>query len=129
MGENADAIRRGIELFNQGKIREVLELYDDHATIESHGSILGGAYKGKEALGKYFQKVGETFPQGTQLRVENIYEDKDTVIVEWSSKGKLASGKEFEGRAANVFEIKNGKVVHHRMYTDTEELARATGKL
>jgi len=129
VGKHADAIRRGIELFNQGKIREVLELYDDRATLESQGSILGGAYKGKEAIGKYFQQVGATFPQGTHLRVENIYEDKDTVIVEWSSKGKLANGKEFEGRAANIFEIKNDKVVHHRMYTDTEGLARLSGKL
>jgi len=129
VGKNADAVRKGIELFNQGKIREGLSLYDDRATVEIPGSILGGAYKGKQALTKYFQQLGATFPKGIQRSLENVYEAGDTVIAEWIAKATLANGKALEWRAASVFQLKNGKIVHQRAYSDTEALARAAGKL
>ncbi len=129
MGRNADTVRKGIELFNKGNIPELLQLYDDKASVEFNGSILGGAYRGKTALIQFFQKVGEAYPTGVQLSVKNVMESGDMVVVEWTATGKLANGKEVEDRAAHVFELSGGKVVHHRGYPNTEEIARAAGEL
>lgn len=129
MGENVERIRQGIELFNQGKIRELMDLYDNAVEVESAGSIIGGAFRGKQGLAEWFQKIGNTFTGGVHLRVENLYEAGDTIVVEWSSKAKLASGKEFEGKALNIFEFRGDKIAKHRLYSDTEQLAKAVGEL
>lgn len=129
MGKNADAVKKGVEMFNQKKMKEVMDLYDDTAVIESQGTVLGGAFKGKKAIADYFQKLGSTFPGGVRLRIENLHEAGDTVVAEWKTTGKLANGKDFEDRAAHVFDFRGGKVIRHRQYTNTENLARAMGKL
>lgn len=129
MGQNAEAVKRGIELFNQGNIPQLMDLYDRAAKVESQGSIIGGNYKGKDGLKEWFGKIANTYRGGVRLRVENLYEAGDAVIVEWTAKGKLANGKEIEGKTLNVLEFRGGKVVSHRLYSDTEQLARAMGKL
>lgn len=129
MGRNADLVRNGIKSFNTGKIDEVVDLYAPQATIEFTGSILGGAYKGKQGVGQFFQKVGETYPGGLRIKVKNIIESGSSVVVEWTAKGKLANGKEVDSRDIHVFDVSKGKVVNHRGYIDAEPLARAMGKL
>lgn len=129
MGRNADLVRNGIKSLNTGKIDEVLDLYDSKATIEFTGSVLGGAYKGKQGVGQFFQKVGETYPGGLRIKVKNMIESGSSVVVEWTAKGKLANGKEVDSRDIHVFDVSKGKVVSHRGYIDAEPLARAMGKL
>src|SRR3972149_6411164 len=51
LGEKADLIRQGIELFNKANIPELMELYDDSVEVESQGSIIGGELRGEEGLG------------------------------------------------------------------------------
>lgn len=129
MGRNGDLVREGFKLVNQGKINEVLDLYDNKASIEFAGSILGGAYKGKQAIGQFYQKVGETYPGGLRLQVKNVLETGNAVVVESIAKGKLANGNEINSRDVHVFELSRGKVVKHRGYIDEEQLARAAGRL
>lgn len=129
MGENADTVRRGIELFNQGKIPELIALYHPDVEVEATGTVMGGAFRGAEGLSQWFQKIGSVYPKGIRLEVENLIESGDTVVTEWSSRGTLANGKEFEGKAVNVLEFRGGKAVKHRYYADSEELARLMGKL
>ncbi len=128
MGENADATRRAIELLNKGKIPELIDTYDSRAVIELHGSVLGGAYKGKEGIAQFFQKLQKVAPGGMQLHIDNLVEAGDTVVVEWTTRGKVG-GREFEGHTASISQLKGGKVVNQRLYIDTEQLARAAGKL
>ena len=129
LGEKADLIRQGIELFNKANIPELMELYDDSVEVESQGSIIGGNFRGKPGLAEWFQKVGNTYSGGIRLHVENLYEAPDAVICEWTAKGKLANGEEIQGKTLNVFEFRGSKVAKHRLYSDTEQLARAMGRL
>lgn len=129
MGENAERVRQGIELFNEAKIPELLDLYHPETEIVAQGTITGGAFTGKAGAMEWFRKIGAAYPEGVHLEVENLYESGDAVIVEWNAKGKLASGERFEGKSLNVLEFRDGKVSKHRFYSDTEALARAMGKL
>lgn len=129
MGENADAVRRGIELFNQGKIPELVELYDPEVEIEAAGTLAGGAFKGKEGLVEWFQKIGALYPSGIHIKVENLLESGNMVVAEWRGKGTLKNGTEIETKSVNVFEFRGGKALKHRFYTDSEQLARLMGQL
>ena len=106
-----------------------MDLYDNSVEVESGGSIIGGTFQGKQGLAEWFQKIGTAFSGGIQLRVENLYEAPDAVVAEWTFKGRLANGEEIQGKTLNAFEFRGSKVVRHRLYTDTELLARAMGKL
>ncbi len=128
-GNNAERIKEGIEHFNQGNIPAVLELYDREAQIESSGTIAGGSFRGKEGVQEWMRKIGATWPEGLRLNVENLQETGDLVFVEWTQEGKLANGKETKQKALNVFELHEGKVKSHRLYTDSERIARDLGKM
>lgn len=121
---NAERIKEGIQHFNQGNIPAVLDLYDREAHIESSGTIAGGTFRGKEGVQEWMQKIGATWPAGLKLNVENLHETGDLVFVEWTQEGKLANGKETKQKALNVFELHEGKVKSHRLYTDSEKIAR-----
>ncbi|HKZ64245.1 MAG TPA: nuclear transport factor 2 family protein [Thermoplasmata archaeon] len=129
MGEKAKLVEQGIKLFNEAKINELMDLYDSAAEVESAGSIIGGNFRGKEGVAEWFKKIASTYSGGIRLQVENLYEAPDAVFAEWNFKGKLANGQELEGRTANVFEFRGDKVAKHRLYTDTESLARAMEKM
>lgn len=129
MGENADAVRRGVDLFNQGKIPELVQLYDPEVEVEASGTLAGGAFKGREGLVEWFRKIGSLYPSGVHINVENLLESGDMVVAEWRGKGKLKNGREIEQKAVNVFEFRDGKAVKHRYYTDSEQLARLMGQL
>lgn len=122
-------MRKAIELFNEGKIAEVMDLYSDNAEVENWGSVIGGTYRGKREIGEWFQKIGTVFPTGVRLDVENLVEHGDQVIVEWQATGKLPSGKTSETKAANVLTFEGPKVSRQRLYTDTESFARDMGQL
>ena len=128
-GENAERIKEGIEHFNRGNIPAVLELYDPAAHIESSGTIAGGTFRGREGVQEWMQKIGTTWPEGLRLHVENLHETGDLVFVEWTQEGKLANGKESKQKSLNVFELHGGKVRSHRLYTDSEKIARDLGKM
>jgi len=128
-GANAETIRRGIELFNQGKIPELMALYHPEVEVEATGTVIGGAFRGKEGLAAWFGKIGSTYPKGVHLHVENLIESGDTVVAEWSAKGTLANGKELAGKAVSVFEFRDGKASKQRYYADSEQIARLMGQL
>jgi ketosteroid isomerase-like protein len=129
VGENADRVRRAIELFNEGKIAEVMDLYADNAEVENWGSVIGGTYRGKREIGEWFQKIGNVFPTGVRLDVENLVEHGNQVIVEWNATGTLSNGKMTGTKAANVITFEGPKVSRQRYYTDTETLARDLGRI
>ncbi len=129
MGKNADLLREGIDLLNQGKIREVVDRYADDVVLEFRGSVLGGAYKGKQGAGQFFQKLGATFPGGAHIQIKNIYEAGETVVAEWTFRGKLANGREYNAPGLHVFEVRGEKLVDQRGYFDTEELANLLEKM
>jgi len=128
-GKNADTIQQGIDLFNQGKIPELVALYHPEVEVEATGTVIGGNFRGKEGLLEWFRKIGSAYPKGVHLKVENLLESGDTVVAEWNAEGTLVNGKEVEAKAVNVFEFREGKAVKHRYYADSEALARLMGKL
>lgn len=129
MGESAIALRKLYRLMNQGKNEEALKMYDEKVVFEVPGSVLGGTFTGTRELGDFFRKVNSVFRNSLVFRVDRIVEAGNTVLVERTATAKMASGQETQWRAADVYEFRRGKVAKVRVYTDTEAIGRATGKL
>ena len=127
MGKNADTVRKSYRLFNQGKFDEALELYDDKVVYEVPGSTIGGYYRGKKQLSKFFSTIQTKFNEGLEFRVDNVIESKNKVIAERRAIVKLGDGKKMEWRSADLYEFRGGKIIRMRAYTDTEAIARAAG--
>lgn len=56
-------------------------------------------------------------------RIENMFEDKDRVILEWTGGGtffkdKRSQGRPFTAQGCGFFRIRNGKIVFQRGYWD-----------
>jgi len=125
VGKNADTVRKFVEAANKGNIQGFLQYVDDNVSMEFGGSVFGGTYRGKKAVIELLQKVGQL----SNIRVKNILESGETVVAEWTTTWKLANGKQIENRVANIMEFSGGKIVNLRGYDDTEQFARAAGKL
>ncbi len=106
-----------------------MDLYDREVHIESSGTLAGGTFRGKEGVAEWFQKIGNLWPEGVHLKLENVDEVGDRVFAEWVSEGKLSNGKEIHVKAMNVFEFHEGKVKSQRLYTDSEKIARDLGRI
>src|SRR4030067_125015 len=104
MGKNADTVRKSYRLFNQGKFDEALELYDDKVVYEVPGSTIGGYYRGKKQLSKFFSTIQTKFNEGLEFRVDNVIESKNKVIAERRAIVKLGDGKKMEWRSADLYE-------------------------
>ncbi len=97
--------------------------------MESSGTLAGGTFRGREGVAEWFQKIGNLWPEGVHLKVENLEEAGDRVFVEWTTEGRLTNGKEIQLKALNVFEFRGDKVKSQRLYTDSEKIMRDLGRI
>ncbi len=97
--------------------------------MESSGTLAGGTFRGREGVAEWFQKIGNVWPEGVRIQVENLEEAGDRVFVEWTTEGRLTNGKENRLKALNVFEFHGDKIKSQRLYTDSEQLMRDLGKM
>ncbi len=129
MSKNVDTVRKTYKLYNEGKFDEAMELYDSKVVYEVPGSTIGGEYKGKKQLLKFFRDISTKFDEELRFRVDNVIENKNQVVVERTSIVKSRGGKRSQWHAADVYKFRGGKIVRMRAYTDTEAIARSSGRL
>lgn len=60
------------------------------------------------------------FPEGLKTDVINVFCDGDTVLVEFTNKGKVVNGKIYENEYVNIFVLNDeGKIREIREYQDS----------
>jgi uncharacterized protein len=121
MGNNLAAIRGAYEAFSRGDVPAVLGvLAADVSWTEAEGFPYGGTYVGPESvLQGVFMRLGTEW-EGYAAVPREFVADGDTVVALGLYSGKyLATGKSFSAPFAHVWELRDGKVVKFRQYTDT----------
>lgn len=136
MGRARDVVEAAFRGWNAGDLDAMLKDYDDNATFWSTARPEG--LRGKAQLREYSQVLFNAFP-GVQINITNLIESGDSVAVEYKVSGTHtgplvtggrtipATGKPIEGQGADFLEVRNGKVVSERIYTDNLELLRQLG--
>lgn len=118
---NIELVKKGYAAFSAGDMETVMNLYDDNVEwIQPGGATISGRYHGKGELGTLLSNLGQKM---TSLKPLRFFADGDTVVV--FSEATIGSEVSHD---VEVFDIRDGKVVHAQTYGDTALMERVYGK-
>jgi ketosteroid isomerase-like protein len=119
--QNIEVVKKGYEAFMAGDIETLMSLLDDNIEwIQPGQSAVSGTYHGKGELGEYISRLAE---KSTTVNPHRFIADGDTVVV----LSETTSGGE-KSQDADVFTLRDGKLVCAQVYGDTAVMERVFGK-
>jgi ketosteroid isomerase-like protein len=119
--DNKEAVKRGYEAFSAGDLDTVMSLFDDDIEwVQPGNSAISGTFHGKTEIMEQFGRMAE---KGLTVKLGRLIAEGDTVvaITEVSAGGET-------GENADVFTLRDGKVVSIRIHGDTALTERVYGK-
>ncbi len=101
---------------NSHDAKSLSDLYHEDAV--NLQVAIGKPLIGKEQIYKDFEDFFKNIPD-TYTKVENLFEDGEWAILEWSGGGKFQpTGKEFKLQGCGFFHVAKGKIKFQRGYWD-----------
>lgn len=117
---NKPVIRKWVKAFNTRDAALGASCYDEKAINLQVpiGTPLVGRKAIYEDLKAFFEAVPDNF-----TKIENLFEDGNWVIIEWSGGGtfhrtRRSKGKRITAQGCGFFKFRNGKIVFQRGYWD-----------
>ncbi|GCE06099.1 nuclear transport factor 2 family protein [Dictyobacter aurantiacus] len=125
-----ERLRRAYEAFSRGDIQYAVNLIDldpDVIWSEPESFYAGGTYRGPQGVARYLTLSYESSAK-VQSLPEEILEvgDKIVVFVHFQAWPK-GGGPMKEGHIADVYTVRDSKVVQMQAYNDPEEARQAVG--
>ncbi len=125
---NIDIVRQLYGAFERGDVDVVLSLLHDDITWDFPGPReipYTGTYQGRERVREFFEEIGASV-SAEAFTVERCVADGDVVVAVGHERMRLkATGRTFEMQWADVFDLREGKIVRFREYTDTGAILKA----
>ena len=119
--QNIEVVKKGYEAFMSGDMETLMSLLDDNIEwIQPGESAISGTYHGKGELSEYISRMAEKSPT---IKPRRFLADGDTVVV----LSETTSGGE-TSQDADVFTLREGKIVGAHVYGDTAIMERVFGK-
>jgi len=121
MSENVEIVKRGYEAFSAGDVETVMSLFDDNIEwVQPGESTISGIYRGKAEFAEYLRQLAE---KAVAVRALRFMSDGDTVV----AFTEVTAGSEM-GEDAEVYTVRDGKIVHAQIYSDTAMMERVFGR-
>lgn len=122
--------RAFLENLIEGDATCSLGLLDDDVDwlVPGDARFGGGSHRGKQQVLRFFATVSELFPDGLKVHAVHEWPSLNGSVVEATLAGATASGRRYENRYAFVIEVRAGKVIAVREYTDTAYAESVLGK-
>ncbi len=121
MSENIDIVKKGYEAFAAGDVETVMSVFDDNIEwVQPGESTLSGIYRGKAEFAEYLGKLAE---KAVAVRALRFMADGETVV----AFTEVTAGAQM-GEDADVYTVRDGKIVHAQIYTDTAMMERVFGR-
>jgi steroid delta-isomerase-like uncharacterized protein len=123
MGTPREVVEAWVAAFNRRDAHAAAALYHDDATNAQVAA--GEPTVGRQAILEDLLGFFRAFPD-TYTHVENLFEDGEWAILEWSGggtwRGEIAglppNGRSFTLRGCGFFRVVNGKIQFQRGYWD-----------
>ena len=113
-----DLVRQAYEAFARSDIPAVLEVLADDVQWDVPELLpQGGSFSGKEDVGRFFQRLGETYDD-LSIDIHDLIDGDERVAGVGTGSGKLHDGKDIEYGFVHVFDVSDGKVTRFREYAD-----------
>ena len=126
--ENVEVVQRAFEAWNAGDLDRVIELVDPELEFVPFRSQLDGAsYVGADGMRQFARDSAEEW-EYLQIAPDEFRYAGDRVLMvgRYDARGR-ASGVDIEFPAAWVAQLRNGKIVHLRSYSDRDVALEAAG--
>jgi ketosteroid isomerase-like protein len=127
--ENVEIPRRLIDAYNRQDIPVFIELLDPHVEwIPIMAALEGRVYRGHDGVRRWLDDLVQDW-EYFEAYVEEFHDLGDRVLIfgRWRARGR-ASGVVLENQPATwIYEVKDGKVVRMRTFTDRGEALEAAG--
>lgn len=113
---------------NRNDISAALAFFDPQIErVEFEGHPSGGAYHGFEEVKAHFLKGRSTWAEGS-CQPERFLVVGDKILVFVYVRVKLKSNMEWvEGRAADVFTFRNGKIIQMHTFAEAQQALQWAG--
>ncbi|HTX94030.1 MAG TPA: nuclear transport factor 2 family protein [Mycobacterium sp.] len=119
--QNIEVVKRGYEAFSAGDVETVMSQFDDNLEWVHPGeSSISGIYRGKGEFGEYLARLAE---KAVAVRTLSFMAGGDMVI----AFTEVTAGNEM-GEDADVYWLRDGKIVRAQLYTDTAMMERVFGR-
>jgi ketosteroid isomerase-like protein len=127
--ENVEIAKRSINALN----RRNLDAYDDLFTQDFEwfpalpSTVEGGGYLGRDGIEKYLGEINDTWEEFRVIAEE--YRDlggRALMLGRIEGRGR-GSGVEVNAQLGAVWEFRDGRISHARVYLDHGEALRAAG--
>ena len=126
--DNKRIIMNGLRLFQQGDIAQMLTHFHDDAewiSPDAEAVPFAGSYHGKAEVARFFSELGASV-QPMRFIVHDIVAENDKVVVIGEATWLVKSnGRSFDVPWANVFTMRDGKVIRTEAYHDSAPAERA----
>jgi len=133
--DNVQIIKEHFAAFGRGDIQHALSLVADNIDWQSpvtRSQVEKIAWAtprhSREEVMQFFKDLADNV-QPEEFEITGFISQDDKVVVEGSNKGKIkTTGKHYEHDWVMVFTLYDGKIVKHRHYYDTADVAIACRK-
>jgi uncharacterized protein len=121
MAVEIEAIKELYAAINRNDIAAISKLLaDDVVRVEPEGFPSSGTYRGPKELCEHIQKGRDTWAEGT-CTPEKFFTGENKVVVEVVIKVRLKTNQIAEGRIADGFAFRNGKITEMNSYTSSKQ--------
>src|SRR3954454_17329414 len=127
--ENKELMRRLYDAYNKGDIDTVLANMTDDITWYAPGPApFAGHRRGRDEMREFFTE-SLRWVQIDQFDVDEILADGYRIVVLGRQRATVReTGRHFETDWAHVYTLRNGKVAHGQLFSDTHAIASALGE-
>jgi ketosteroid isomerase-like protein len=124
------SIRRSFDDVNNHRWDDAVKALSPNVYHRVSGvHALGGERRGKQAVRRWFERMGRVFPT-LRIEVDRVWVTgwpwNTTVFAKWSANGKLLDGRgSYVNNGIHVFTLRWGKVHSLEEYFDSQAADRA----
>jgi len=117
-------IRGAYAAFGRGDIPAVMSMLEDSVDWRAPDVLPhGGAFEGKDGVGRFFQGIGEKW-EDLRVDAQEFHDADGEVVVLGKASGRLRGKGVADYGFAHVFTMAGGKVTRYREYVDPGDALR-----
>jgi ketosteroid isomerase-like protein len=124
--ENAEVVRRMWEAFLRRDFEDALSAFDPDVEWDGTNLPDGGVSRGHEAVRDHAASWAGTWDSWT-VELGQFIEAGDEVVLFIREKGLSKSGIEMDERHAEVYTVKDGKILRRKGFSDVNEALEVVG--
>ena len=125
--ENVEVVRRTLDAFLRADVETALSFYDPDVEWDGTNLPDGQIARGHEAIMEHLTRWAAQWDEWT-VEVERIVgAGGDRVVVFLRERGRSASGLNMDEIHAEVYDLRGGKIVRRRGFSDPNEALEAVG--